>query len=402
MIVLKKRTWHWLDTFLFIIRAVWMAFIGYNVMLLYSDMLHKAVLMLAFVCMFTVPYFFYRPGYMKFEKYIALEFLLSGSMFFFMVLEFKEVGLDVFEIMIFPLVTIAFVSQSAPFIWLSPFIAFAILLTGTVMGQFYQNLDVIIELADTFIFYVFGFVLGRIAITSLHRKELIESMEEKNMIIKQYAKKIEELTIIEERHRVSQDLHDTVGHIFTSVITSLDALPFLIKANRQEAKMYIEDITALARSGLEDVRNSIYELSLAEENAPLNTRCRQLIEEFIKHTGTKVNFGIEGIERDAGELAKSTFIRCLQESLTNAKRHGQATDVTVRLEHANEQTILEVKDNGIGFDELAPGFGLRSMKDRMITVGGTLQIESKKGQGTRITCVIPLQKEKAAANLFTK
>ncbi|WP_180954224.1 sensor histidine kinase [Bacillus sp. M6-12] len=392
-ITMEKRKWHWLDTFLFIIRTSWMAFIGYHVILVYSDTFHKMILLLAFLCTLFVPYFFYRPGYIKIGRYVVLEFLLSGSMFLFSVMEFKEAGFDVLEILMFPLVIIAFVSQTAPLIWISPIIAIAILITGSVLGNFFHEADIIIEMTDIFIFYVFGYAIGNIAVTSISRKKLIESIEAKNKTLEQYAKKIEELTIIEERHRVSQDLHDTVGHIFTSVITSLDALPFLIKASRKEAKMYIKEITDLARNGLDDVRTSIYQLSPSGANQPLKESCIRLIEDFMKHTGTIVEFQLEGKESETGELTKYTIIRCLQESLTNAKRHGQATHIIITLSYTNDLIILEIKDNGTGTDQISLGFGLRSMKDRMITLGGSLHIESKKNQGTIITCAVPLQKD---------
>ena len=100
---------------------------------------------------------------------------------------------------------------------------------------------------------------------------------------------------MEERNRVSQDLHDTVGHIFTSVITSLDALPYLIKANKEEAETSIIEISDLARKGLDDVRNTIHQLSPMEDHRPLSESFQSVIDDFRNHTGTKVDFTIEGV-----------------------------------------------------------------------------------------------------------
>ena len=107
---------------------------------------------------------------------------------------------------------------------------------------------------------------------------------------------------MEERNRVSQDLHDTVGHIFTSVITCMDALPYLIKANKEEAETSIIEISDLARKGLEDVRNTIHQLSPMEDGyRPLSESFHNVINDFRKHTGTKVDFTIEGVEQGMGE-----------------------------------------------------------------------------------------------------
>ncbi|WP_066304401.1 histidine kinase [Bacillus sp. FJAT-29814] len=80
-----------------------------------------------------------------------------------------------------------------------------------------------------------------------------------NRALKHYSKRVEELTVMEERNRSSQVLHNNIGHTFTSVITSLDALPILIKKNPEEAVKNIIEISNLARKGLDDVRKAISE-----------------------------------------------------------------------------------------------------------------------------------------------
>lgn len=114
-------------------------------------------------------------------------------------------------------------------------------LAGTWAGNLFTDKDIFARFVDTTIFYGIGLYLGRKTIVNNANKELIASIEEKNRDLEYYSKKIEELTIKEERNRVSQDLHDTVGHIFTSVITSLDALPFLYQADKKKQKKYKRD-----------------------------------------------------------------------------------------------------------------------------------------------------------------
>jgi signal transduction histidine kinase len=336
---------------------------------------------------------FYRPGLIKVKYYLIAEFLLSGSMFLFQISEFYKAGPDILDVIILPLITIAFVSQSKPLIWISPLISLAIIMTGTFIGHFISDIRILGRVADIFIFYGFGFVLGKITKMNNYRKELIDSIQMKNNTLEQYAKRIEELTIIEERNRVSQDLHDTVGHIFTSVITSLDALPFLIKGNKEEAEIYIKEISNLARKGLDDVRNTIHQLSPIEEEQSLVEMFTSIIEDYIKHTGTKVDLEINGHEREIVERIKYTLTRCLQESLTNAKRHGLATHILIDIEFTCHAIVLEIKDNGIGSKKIKPGFGLNSMNDRLLSIGGTFQIVSSIKHGTKITCKIPLPKE---------
>ena len=83
--------------------------------------------------------------------------------------------------------------------------------------------------------------------------------------------------------------------------------------------------------------------------------------------------------------------RCLQESLTNAVRHGKASNISVQLHFDDQQLRLQIEDNGIGMKEIQFGFGLSGMKERLEQVQGTLSVQSNVEQGTLIVCNIPLQ-----------
>ncbi|WP_175492878.1 sensor histidine kinase [Bacillus sp. OK048] len=328
---------------------------------------------------------FYRPGSIQLISYFIAETLLTGSMFLFMMKQFHLIGS--YDFLFVPFIMIAYVCQIRPLLWIGAFMSLVIFLTGTWLGGHFTENFLYITI-NTSLFYMIGFCLGRVTVLNNKKKLLIESIQEKNKALKQYSKRIEELTIMEERNRVSQDLHDTVGHIFTSVITSLDALPFLIKNG--EAENSIKEISSLARKGLADVRKTIHQLSPLEAHQSLSRSFHQVIDEFTKHTGTSVDFLIEGYERELGERTKYTCIRCLQEGLTNAKRHGQATKISVKISYHEQELILRIKDNGIGTDSLHLGFGLQTMNDRITSLSGSLRIESDKNEGSEVLCSIPL------------
>lgn len=209
--------------------------------------------------------------------------------------------------------------------------------------------------------------------------------------LEQYSKRIEELTILEERRRLSKDMHDTVGHVFTAIITSLDALPFI--SNKEEKNVYIKELSNLARKGLSEVRNTIHQLSIVQREQTFIESCTDLIADFIKYTGTQVEIQTEGKELQLGDLVRSSLLRCLQESLTNAIRHGHASQVYFSIKFLNDSIQMRIKDNGIGTDYIKYGFGLSTMSDRMITVGGTFKVESALKLGTTVVCTVPIPKE---------
>lgn len=388
-LISEERKWNWLDAFLFFIRTFWIYFNAAHVIGITTEDSKKWLFFLWFLAIYLVPYLFYRPGWIKIPYYLAAEFLLTGGMFLLLMHHVQSI--DVYDFLYLPMITIAYTCQRKPLVWLGPSIGIALFFSGTWLGNMFKAENHIFgELINICFFYGFGFVLGRVTVLNNKMEVLIKSINEKNRILEQYSNRIEELTIMEERNRVSQDLHDTVGHVFTSVITSLDALPFLLKANPKEAETSIIEISGLARKGLDDVRKTIHQLSPLEEHQALSEAFESVIKDFRKHTGTNVDFTIEGIEPAMGERVKFTLIRCLQESLTNAKRHGRATHIAARLIFLEESVIMQLQDNGLGSDELKPGFGLVSMNDRLTALNGTIEIYSKVNQGTKIICTIPL------------
>ncbi len=389
---LDQRKWNWLDTLLFFMRTLWIFYNASWVLSATMDTTNKWILFAWFVLIYLAPLVIYRPGYMNLVVFFMIDTVLSGSMFLFMINHYHIMG--VYDFLYVPFIMTAYACQRKPFIWIGMVASFFIFLAGTWLGgQFNEQLPAVF--INTSLFYVIGFCLGRITSANHDMKRLAASIQEKNKALDQYSRKIEELTIMEERNRVSQDLHDTVGHIFTSVITSLDALPFLMNASMEEAENTIKEVCDLARKGLDDVRQTIHQITPSEPQQPLSHSFHQIIDEFIKHTGTNVVFQMEGTERELEKGMKNTLIRCLQEGLTNAKRHGQATQIVVKTCYDKEFFMLQIKDNGVGTDSVQPGFGLQTMKDRLISVNGSLTIRSKVNEGMEIHCLIPLGKEVA-------
>jgi len=94
---------------------------------------------------------------------------------------------------------------------------------------------------------------------------------------------------------------------------------------------------------------------------------------------------------------KLTLMRFIQEGLTNAKRHGAATCIDIQILFEQAHLIIRVEDNGIGCSTLHEGFGLRSMKDRISELAGTVQYETALNQGMRLTCCMPLAKDVSSA-----
>ncbi|MGW1767389.1 sensor histidine kinase [Streptomyces sp. NPDC002073] len=195
------------------------------------------------------------------------------------------------------------------------------------------------------------------------------------------------LSAAAERNRVARDIHDGLGHHLTAVVVQLEKASAFRELDPAAADRAVGDARRSARQALADVRTSVGALR-AEP-----FRLRPALDELIAGH-EDVTLRVAGEEGGYGTSALTALYRAAQEGITNARRHAAATriEVTVVLDRA--QARLTVSDDGRGFAHRAEGFGLRGMRERVEAAGGRLDIDSGRGDGTRLTVTLP---QRAAA-----
>jgi DNA-binding NarL/FixJ family response regulator/anti-sigma regulatory factor (Ser/Thr protein kinase) len=157
----------------------------------------------------------------------------------------------------------------------------------------------------------------------------------------------------------------------------------------------LDDLLELGRKSIEEVRGYLHQMESPQQSLSLVQSLQKLADEFREHAQVDVSFRAFGEEYLLSHQAKMAFIRCLQESLTNAVRHGQATEITVSLHFEQQYTRLEVQDNGSGLEEWREGFGMNAMKERAMNLQGQVSVYTKPGDGTLVICTLPRQAEMA-------
>jgi signal transduction histidine kinase len=190
---------------------------------------------------------------------------------------------------------------------------------------------------------------------------------------------------------LARDLHDTVGHTFTSVIMGLDAASFLIKTSPEKAQQQVEVLSDVMRKSLGDIRTQIHQISPSVEREELPSQLEKIADEFALHTKTTIKFEHKSPhDINISSQGTITLVRCLQESLTNAIRHGHADEIMITLMVDSSHVILLIRDNGIGIRDVSYGFGLNGMKERLESLQGRLNIESRVNEGTVVSCFLPV------------
>ena len=242
-------------------------------------------------------------------------------------------------------------------------------------------------------FFLFGIGISVAKVIEAEKKTqmlLVENIRQ-NQLLEEYAKQIEKVTLLEERNRLARDLHDTVGHTFTSVIMGLDAASFLIKTSPEKAQQQVEVLSDVMRKSLGDIRTQIHQISPSVEREELPSQLEKIADEFALHTKTTIKFEHKSPhDINISSQGTITLVRCLQESLTNAIRHGHADEIMITLMVDSSHVILLIRDNGIGIRDVSYGFGLNGMKERLESLQGRLNIESKVNEGTVVSCFLPV------------
>lgn len=191
-----------------------------------------------------------------------------------------------------------------------------------------------------------------------------------------------------ERDRIARELHDEIGQHLTVVLLGLKQLEQnLPEIQRAEVALLRES----TREGLDDVRRVAQRLRPGVlEDLGLTSALAALTHEFGRSDRASVRRVISpGLPPLAPE-AELVLYRVAQEALTNTARHADAHRVELRLLRAGEQVVLEVTDDGCGFDPDTQGSGLRGMQERSRLVAGELRVSTAPGLGTTVRLAVPV------------
>jgi two-component system, NarL family, sensor kinase len=193
----------------------------------------------------------------------------------------------------------------------------------------------------------------------------------------------------EERNRLAREIHDTIAQDLSAIAFQLEAAEALLAQQKDPERVRKSVSTALdlTRKGLEEARRSVLDLRAA----PLEGRTLPAALAALAAETSTVTFESSPTSVPLPPAVEVGLYRIAQEAIQNALRHAAAAHVELRLEISTESVRLIVQDDGKGFPEGASSgrFGLVGMRERARLLGGSFQVESSPGAGTRITAEVP-------------
>jgi NarL family two-component system sensor histidine kinase YdfH len=209
------------------------------------------------------------------------------------------------------------------------------------------------------------------------------------------AERIEELTRLTERRRLARELHDTLAQGLAGVMMQLQAANARLSNGRYErAQEAVQQAITDVRAALAEARFAIDDLRAAEVSAPaLPEAVNQTIERFATATGIPCSADLAALSYLPGSVSDH-MLMAIREALSNVARHAQARQVWIRAVQHETTVVVEVRDDGIGFDAetitLQPGhYGLLGLRERARLAGGQLDIVTSPGAGTTIRLAVP-------------
>ena len=183
-----------------------------------------------------------------------------------------------------------------------------------------------------------------------------------------------------ERNRLAREIHDTLGHALTGIITGTEASIALLDVAPEMAREQLKVIVEVARQGITDVRRSVKALRPdALEKYDLEKAILSTVEDMKKVSNVDIDYhcdtSLHGFNNDEEEI----IYRIVQESITNAIRHGHATAIRIDIHRNYGTLIMKIQDNGIGCADIKKGFGLHHMEERLALLQGSLHFSGENG-----------------------
>jgi two-component system sensor histidine kinase DegS len=199
-----------------------------------------------------------------------------------------------------------------------------------------------------------------------------------------------------ERQRLSRQIHDGPAQALSNFILQTEIAMRLFDIDPERARAELQSLKETATTTFQKVRDFIFDLRpMMLDDLGLAPTVKRYVDAYKEKTGMQVQLTITGSDRRLGAAREAVIFRGLQELLSNARQHAQASQVRVQLDIDTQRVRAAVEDNGRGFDAgAAPAdkrrmAGLTTLKERMDLLGGTLTVDSQPGQGARIVMEVP-------------
>lgn len=207
------------------------------------------------------------------------------------------------------------------------------------------------------------------------------------------AERVAELAAEGERGRIAREIHDGIAQMVFMLTLSLETAIDRVGGDPEEQRRRLQDLTALAKNALWEVRQYIFDLQPLLSGAEgLPGAVQGVVKEFQAVSNLPVEVSITGAQRRLPIETSAALYRIVQEGLGNIFRHAKASHVRIAVAYTDAAVSLEIADDGVGMGDGAGGrvgYGMGNLRSRVDALGGDVDVSSSPGEGTRIHVTVP-------------
>ena len=225
-------------------------------------------------------------------------------------------------------------------------------------------------------------------------KEELEQLNKKltvaNTKLFEYAANIEKITILKERSRVSQQLHDSLGHSLMALTMYLEFAEKISNKDDINLKKVLHQSKAIVQSSIAELRNTVTLMKSEPEIQDFTDAIKKLISNFHLFNYIKINYYINKSIDDLANSIKTSLYTTIQESITNGLKHGNATKIDIEILRSNDNLEILITNNGVVCNNIVKSNGLIGIDNRIRALGGTTNYISNTNLGFCINIFIPI------------
>jgi len=227
-------------------------------------------------------------------------------------------------------------------------------------------------------------------------KKSVMELTGANVDFQDYATRAKEIASREERNRIIREVHDSTGYTLTNITMMMEAAKGLVYSNPAKLVDILATTKEIAQTSLQQIRKTLRMLGKESEviENPI-TVLHRIFTTFEQATNVKVQVDYCNIASAPKEIIDERLFRIVQESLTNAFWHGDATKVKAQFWY-DEGLSIFISDNGKGAGTIVEGIGLKSMREQLAEIGGIVKIETIRGAGFSLEIRIPQRRSNEA------
>jgi signal transduction histidine kinase len=220
----------------------------------------------------------------------------------------------------------------------------------------------------------------------------LDTLAELNLNLQGYARTVDEESTERERNRISREIHDISGYIFTNLIALMDAAGSMRRDDQAGLTDILVTARAQAQEGLRETRVALRKLRSEHTGLTDSTRAIfKIVSIFRKLAGIEIELNMGNMPHFLAQDLGLALYRTVQEALTNAVRHGKATLVRISFWVEGNDLLLTISDNGKGASEVVKGIGLTGMDERISALGGAVSIGPAPEGGFSLSIRVPLK-----------